>query len=95
MKINFYAVYDKKARCYSLPFTAVNDEVAVRIIQSTMDNNSMLVQFSSDYRLDRIGEFLDENAALIDLDKKVIVSEMSNLVVLPFTTGDDFNEREG
>jgi len=69
MKINMYSVYDDKAKVYSQPFTAINDEVAQRIMKNCVDNPEHNYALNpEDYKLFKISSFDDSNA-VIDPDK--------------------------
>ncbi|AXH75313.1 MAG: nonstructural protein [Microviridae sp.] len=60
-----YTVYDSKARTYSNPFTAVNQQVAIRdFTQAANDINSQIHQFPGDFKLLEIGEFDDESCVM-------------------------------
>ena len=73
MKNNFYSVYDKKAEVYSQPFTAINDEVAQRIITNCVDNPEHPYSMNpEDYQLSRIGTF-DDSDGTIQPDEKPIL----------------------
>jgi hypothetical protein len=73
MKNNFYSVYDKKAEVHSQPFTAINDEVAQRIIQNCVNNpEHPYCMNPEDYQLSRIGIF-DDSDGTIEPDEKPIL----------------------
>ncbi|QXP44311.1 MAG: nonstructural protein [Arizlama microvirus] len=64
MKIQTYAIYDTKARCFSQPFYAPNDEVALRMFQITAgDPGSNLSKFPADFSLHHLAEYDDEIAS--------------------------------
>lgn len=92
MKSNVYSIYDKKAKCYGMPFLAHNHAVAARMVQASMDEVSLLAKYPHDYCLECVGSFSDEDGSLIPLSKKEIVSEVSNLSPLPFDDGVGLNE---
>ena len=73
MKINMYSVYDKKALVYSQPFTAINDEVAQRIMKNCVDNPEHNYGLNpEDYQLLRIGEFDDQEGAITPDEKPLL-----------------------
>jgi hypothetical protein len=58
-----YTVYDKKAQVYSQPFTAINDEVAQRIMQNCVNNPEHNYGLNpEDYSLAQLCTFDDSNA---------------------------------
>lgn len=68
MKLQTYALYDSKARCFSQPFQAANTEVALRMFASTAaDSQTNIHKFPTDFSLFHIGEFDDEIGVLIPL----------------------------
>lgn len=61
MKLNWYSIFDAKARCYSQPFLSYNDEVALRsFVALANDTQSQVGAFSDDFTLYRIGFFDDQ-----------------------------------
>ena len=87
MKTNVYAIYDKKAETYSQPFLALNNSVACRMVQASMDPVSLLTQFPHDYRLDKVAVYDDTFAKFLQVRGKVIIAEVSNLTPLSFDDG--------
>lgn len=56
-----YAVYDRKALCYSTPFCAQNDAVAQRVVIGLMEDPVSLVgRHPADYQLVLVGEYNDD-----------------------------------
>lgn len=94
MKLKLYSIYDKKSESYSKPFDAYNDNCAKRMVAASMDEASLLRKYPTDYRVDQIGTFNDENGQFENCPEKVIVSEVSNLVPLAIV-GDGINVGEG
>lgn len=92
MKVNMYAIYDKKAETYSVPFHAYNHDCAKRIVIASMSDESFLQKYPSDYRLDCIGDFEDTFGMFQSPEKKEIVCELSNLVPSK-RVGDGTDER--
>ena len=57
MIINQYSVYDYKAEVYSQPFTAINDQVAIRIMQNCVDAPEHTYSLNpEDFKLYKISE---------------------------------------
>lgn len=58
MKLNFYAVYDKKSETYNTPVVIVSDAVAIRQIRAIMRSaDSLFAQFPDDFALVKVAEF--------------------------------------
>lgn len=56
-KIKMYAVYDKKAKQYDVPFFAHDDLFAQRkFIMGLRDSNSIFAHFTDDFVLMKLGE---------------------------------------
>lgn len=67
-----FSVYDTKARNYSNPFTAINQQVAIRdFTQAVNESSSQLNKFPDDFKLIEVGEFDDENCTF-DIHKEPI-----------------------
>lgn len=65
MRLNIYCTYDRKAFMYHLPFYALNDAVAVRILSDEVSNpNSSVSRHPNDYVLYFVGAFDDQNGQL-------------------------------
>jgi len=64
-----YSVYDHKACCFSNPFVAPNNNVALRSFhQASTDENSEISKYPNDYSLFNLGSFNDETGALTPLN---------------------------
>lgn len=69
-----YAVYDLKAECYSSPFFAVNDAVAIRMFTSAcLDRETPVGSNPADYAMFRVGVWNSDNGALAGTDVPVPV----------------------
>lgn len=78
MKLGLYSILDKKAGVYSSPFSAMNAEVACRMVCTSMsDPNSNLGKFPDDYQVWCIGEF-DDTTGNIQEDVYFVVA-LSNI----------------
>lgn len=65
MKSNIYTVFDIKAKVYTLPFYAMNHEVAIRSFrQKVNEPGHQFNLYPEDYALYFIGSFDDQNAIL-------------------------------
>lgn len=63
-----FSIYDSKAGCYSRPFFAPTDEVAIRMFQSACKGEGDLKEYPEDYTLFKLGEFSDEDGELLPVD---------------------------
>lgn len=55
--MNVYSIYDKKARKYDSLMLFDNDELAKRAIVASLNQQSLLVLYPSDYSLSRVAIF--------------------------------------
>lgn len=64
MIVGLYSYFDRKAHCYGAPFTAVNNDVAVRQFAGLIqDAGARLAIF--DTELYKVGEFDGENGVVV------------------------------
>ena len=83
--VQLFAVFDGKSRLYNQVFTAINDAVAVRDIQTLGANSkSPLVQFASDYTLYRLGHVDLSSGSVVALKDAVHIVDFKSL----FPSGD-------
>ena len=75
MKTFLYSILDKKAKAFGAPFTSVNDQVAMRTVQSNlMQGTSELALHSEDYSLYVVGEFDDVTGQIeTDTEPKFLI----------------------
>lgn len=57
-----YSVYDAKLQAYMAPFTAPNDDVAIRHFQTGVTSDGMIRRNPEDFSLWRVGQWTPENA---------------------------------
>ena len=70
---SLYSVCDKKAEVYSQPFTAINDEVAVRIIRNCVANPEHTYALNpEDFQLLKVAEFDDSEGQIIPDEKPLL-----------------------
>ena len=88
-----YAIYDKKAEYYLMPFFAESEIQAKRIvINSAMpDIDCSLYRFSQDFRLDKLA-VLNPNNGKIHSDVTTVAEVQSLLMAYQSTNGDDICE---
>lgn len=75
MKINLYSIKDTKLGKYCQPFTAPNDDIAKRMLASTMlDNNpnNGIRNFPEDYQLYKLGKYDEDTGELITETKFIV-----------------------
>ncbi len=71
MRVGLYSYFDRKAHCYGAPFTAVNNDVAVRQFAGLIqDAGARLAIY--DTELYKVGEF--------DADNGVVVSSPNEFI---------------
>jgi len=71
---NVYAVFDLKAECFSQPFFAVNDGVAVRMFTAAVgDRETPVGRNPEDFALFRVGVWNVDNGALAGTDVPIPV----------------------
>lgn len=68
-----YSILDLVTGTYSQPFSAVNQQDAIRMVASTvMDKTSNLRVHHADYQLFKVGDFDDQSGTFIPDHKLVI-----------------------
>ena len=71
MRVGLYSYFDRKAHCYGAPFTAVNNEVAVRQFAGLIqDAGSRLAIY--DTELYKVGEFDGDNGVVVSYQTEFI-----------------------
>lgn len=77
MKLHVYSIYDLKTEAFGTPFFSVNDAVARRsFMQLRADPNSTVFGFPEDFKLFHLGEFTDEDGALVPQSPIRLVAEL-------------------
>ena len=91
--MHLYAIYDKKAEYYLMPFFTESEVQAKRIvINSAMsDIDCSLNRFSQDFRLDKLA-VLNPNNGKIHSDVTTVAEVQSLLMAHQSTNGDDIIE---
>lgn len=72
-----YSIYDTKAEKFAQPFFVENYSTALRLIESVMDEHSLLFLSASDYELYEIGSF-DMEPVKIDNPNYDSLDSLSN-----------------
>lgn len=73
MILKIYTVYDEKAKAYLQPFFQVNDDMAIRILESSLiEGKSNFAVHPQDYTLYSLGEF-DDNTSKIVYEKALVL----------------------
>lgn len=71
MRVGLYSYFDRKAHCYGAPFTAVNNEVAVRQFAGLIqDAGARLAIY--DTELYKVGEFDGDNGVVVPCQTEFI-----------------------
>lgn len=65
--MKMYTIYDVKSEAYGLPFFAINDSVAVRIVSQSAED-SELGKWPEDFMVCRLGEY-NKHDGSFDLEK--------------------------
>ena len=80
MKRKMYSVKDSVADCFLMPFQALTDAEAFRIVRgAATDPNSNLSEFPNDYSLFYIGIF-DDCTGVIDSSVPSLLVHVSSLI---------------
>lgn len=75
MLVRTYVVHDLKAEAFLSPFVAVNDGVAMRMLQTSMSApNSLFSSHAGDFQLVCVGEYDDKTGQLCPQDHRIICS---------------------
>lgn len=65
MKINLYSVKDTKLGKFAQPFCAPNDDIAKRMLTSTISaGNNNIAEFPEDFQLFKLGKYEEETGTL-------------------------------
>lgn len=68
MMIKVFSVYDSKAKVFSQPFYALNEDVAVRMFQASVnDRSTQFWKYPEDFTLFAVGGFDDNKGELVPL----------------------------
>ena len=79
-KLNFYAIYDKKAEVYNFPVVIASDAVAIRNIRAMIkDPTSLFSQFPEDFALVKVAEF-NQNTGDVKPQSVVVLSTFAGLL---------------
>lgn len=71
MRVGLYSYFDRKAHCYGAPFTAVNNDVAVRQFAGLIqDAGARLAIY--DTELYKVGEFDADNGVVVSCPTEFI-----------------------
>ena len=83
MKLNYYAIYDQKAKAYLTPFCMHNDAMAVRGFGDAInDPATRFGQHPEDYLLYQLAEWHDDSGEFVPQDPGLVVNGIS-LVNIP------------
>lgn len=94
MIINAYTLYDRKALQYNMPFFAVSDGVAVRMLQELVaDTKTTPGRHPSDYVLYRCGGYDDSSGTLLSVT--ALQHIIDAIAVVPRATPLPFDSQPG
>jgi hypothetical protein len=71
---HIYAMYDKKIGTYLPPFTAANNEVAIRVVGAVVRENQLMVHHPEDFECFKIGVFDTTNGSIDPHEPKHVLS---------------------
>lgn len=79
MTFRMYSVFDVKAAVYSVPFSAPNDQMAVRSFgDGCQDERSPWAKHPEDYSLHLVGQFDDAAGAVSPVSPVVFVAKAAD-----------------
>jgi len=65
MEGNLYSLFDRKMQKYGMPYNAPNDEIAKRMLISTINaGGTTISEFPEDFSLYKIGKYNDDTGEL-------------------------------
>lgn len=74
MSLQAFTIYDRKSMTYARPFFAVDEAEATRIFMAaSLDQQTNLFNYPSDYELYKCGEFDQLNAAFANCNPEFII----------------------
>lgn len=74
-----YAIFDDKSQSYGIPFASLNDDVALRVTSVTMSRNEILMRYSDDYKLYRLGTF-DSDSGHVSGHEPLFVCSLATII---------------
>lgn len=82
MIITRYSIYDRKSNSYAPSFEAPNNDVALRMVVSSLSEQSNLVLYPSDYVLVKLCDFDNETGETIKYDGSFVkvVAEVNSII---------------
>lgn len=90
MIVNAYAYFDKKARLYSVPFFAQNDEFAKREFARCIFESQGKFSPLADYDLYKVGTFSTHGGLLLSCDLEYLTDYLGAKSIL-----DDYVQKVG
>lgn len=80
MRLKVFSIYDRKAEAFNQPFFLLTEGEAIRSFQALLtEENHMFKKFPHDFTLYMLGEFHNENGALVT-DLKDLGTAASHMV---------------
>lgn len=78
-KIKVYTVKDQKAEAYLQPFTTSTDGLAIRTMQTTMEQENNLSKYPEDFSLWKIGQFNELTGVIEPIRPIECLGQLSDL----------------
>lgn len=79
--LKLYSVYDRISAKYNYPFIAINEAVAMRLLQRSLTNpNNQLTNFAEDYELYAVAEYDDNTANFKNNIERIKICSLSDLL---------------
>lgn len=73
---NVYAIFDKRAKTYSLPIFSSNDSIAMRTFLLSFNESSILYRAPEDFSLMRIGTYEEDSSILCSEDPFLVITAL-------------------
>lgn len=89
--LNVYTIYDCSVENYNVPFFAKTDAEAQRIVASSCQSGSLLLNYPEDFVLYRIGDF-DTETGIIVHDAPLKLCDVRSLIPRRPENGDLFDQ---
>lgn len=80
MKVKLYAIEDKVVGAYNAPFTAANDQAAIRTVKNSARGETMFSENPADFRLVCCGVYSQETGRIMAEQNPVFVANVTDIV---------------
>lgn len=82
MMSKMYSIRDRKAQVYQTPFSALNIEVALRMLKASLQKTGLMSDYPDDFSLYEVGEFFDDSG-MIKATEPTFIIEVKDLMDTP------------